>query len=259
MRQAARVKQAGGEPAVVLELAERRVFHYAPLAKLPPERLVPQTFLGCGDAWLLSNDIEQALRVRRDGLKVFGQSTVLVEFHGRVAEACLEQGRLKEAEEAIDAINSILQKVGASVTREQKLALTGPTSSDRPGAGSKRANSQRRLPLLSQVVTSQTSGSRDISGTVNALWLMGTAYASQGEWRLAAMAHDEAIKLQPNLPALRLAAASAWPSSPAGAGQRAGRGGAEPGRVAGGLAVTGRFAIANSKLPTQATAKLATV
>ncbi|HZL88451.1 MAG TPA: tetratricopeptide repeat protein, partial [Pirellulaceae bacterium] len=211
--QGTRVKQAGGEAAVVEELAARARTHYEQLSKLPRERLVAKTFLGWGDAWLLSNDVEQALRIWRDGLNLFAQSTVQAEFQGRIADSCLTHRRLKESEEAIDTIDGILAKVGASVTREQKLAVTRANELRRARLCIQKGDYGAAIPLLSQVVTSQSSTARDVPATVDALWLMGNALASQGEWRQAAMTHDEAARIQPNLPALRLAAAAAWLAS----------------------------------------------
>lgn len=191
------------------DLAEARSY-YEQLTRDERGRRIPQSFLGLGDVWRELGGVEQALAAWREGIRRFPQPTILVTFHARVAETCLEHQRAASAEAELDAIDQILAGLRSSVSREEKLALTRAQDLRRANWHLRRGEYAPAMSLLRQVVLSQPKGDSNQELTVRASLLLGAVYTALGEWLDAAAAFDQAGQLDPALSQARLAAATAW-------------------------------------------------
>jgi tetratricopeptide (TPR) repeat protein len=184
---------------------------------------VLQSYVGLGDVWLALGDVDQAIEAWRQGLKQPSPPTALIPFHSRIAEACLNHDRLSTAQQELDAIDLTLVKLGGSISRDSKFALTRAQDLRRAFWHIKRGEVADAITLLRQVVLSQPKGDANVELTIRAWQHLGTLYSSLGEWLDAASAFDQASNLDLSLLQPRVAAATMWlyAGRPDVAGERA--------------------------------------
>jgi predicted Zn-dependent protease len=205
----ARQRKATDAEGAARDLAQARGY-YEQLTTDERGQRLPASFLGLGEVWRELGEVDKALAAWREGIRRFPQPTVLVAFHARVAETCLEQQRIASAKTELDAIDQILAGLRSSVSREEKLALARAQDLRRAQWHIQRGEWASALGLLRQVVLSQPKGDANPELTVRACLLLGAVYSALGEWLDAATAFDQAGQLDPALSQARLAAASAW-------------------------------------------------
>jgi tetratricopeptide (TPR) repeat protein len=170
----------------------------------------PEPHLGLGDALLGLGELEQAIAAWRQGLKRFVQPSVQIRFHAKIAEALLAAGRINEMQTPLDAIDAAIVKVGATVTREERMALVQAQELRRASWHLQQGRAAAAVPLLQNAIARQV-GRMANHATAAVGWnLIGRAYAMQAEWGEAAVAFDRAASLEPNSAGPRLAAAYSW-------------------------------------------------
>jgi tetratricopeptide (TPR) repeat protein len=192
---------------------EKLLAHYEALNPDEDKRWLPHAYLGLGDVWLALNEMDRGIAAWREGIKKLSQvsqPTTLILFHSKIVDACLGRDQLEEAGKELAAIDLILGKLGSSVDRDNKLALTRAQDLRRATWHIRRREPAQAIPLLRQVILSQPKGDANVQLTIRGWHLLGSVYSSLGEWRDAASAFDQGGNLDPSLHQLRLAASSMW-------------------------------------------------
>jgi tetratricopeptide (TPR) repeat protein len=205
-----RLQLRGGDAKAWKDEVARAKTYFERLINGPREHQIEQSYVGLGDCYLVLGEPDQAIKTWEEGLKQFKQTTTLINLHSRIAETALDRDLISTATTALDAIDELLVKLGTSVRREDKLALTRSQDLRRATLHMKQQNTAAALPLLRQVVVSQPKGDKNVQASVKAWVQLGTINAAQGEWMDAATAFDQATALQPDLVQARLAASTSW-------------------------------------------------
>jgi tetratricopeptide (TPR) repeat protein len=213
LRQAQALRRTGGDAELAkIHLDEARRY-YEELTQRPPEEQVPAYFLGLGDTCLALEDFGKAVSTWQEGYKRFTQPTVKATFQARIADAYLDRNLLSEATAPLDAVEKIVDRLGSSVSRDERLAMLRAQDLRRATWRIKRGEIAEAVPLLRQVIVTQPKGDADTDATVQAWLMLGAVYGSLGEWLDAAAAFDQAASMQPNMQRARVAAAGAWLSA----------------------------------------------
>jgi len=151
---------------------------------------------------------EAAIQVWKEGLQKHPNAGLTL--HGHLAGAYLDLDRLDEASKSLDAMDSQIAALPPSFQREARLVLQRDQELRRGVWHIKRGNPELAVPLLRQLILRQEQLGGDSEQSKRAWLLLGSAYASLGEWVESATAYDRAATLQPRLPAARHLAAASW-------------------------------------------------
>jgi tetratricopeptide (TPR) repeat protein len=204
------LQSQGAEADVIRDKFAGAQRHYETAIQLKSPNLVPDAYLGLGDSLVGQEKLNEALNAWKEGLNRFAQPTIQVLFHSRTADALLAAGRAEKAAEPLAAVDAIIAALGASVTREERLALLQAQDFRRASWQLQSGRPAAAIPLLSEVLARQAAGvASGVTGS--AAWiLLGRANATLGEWGEAAVAFDRATLLETSDAGPRLASAYAW-------------------------------------------------
>lgn len=114
----AEARRVTAQPARA-DLRRQALEHFQQVRDIDPSNEAGQ--LGAGEVYLSQGEIEQALRVWREGLRKVDKDSV--GLNARLSEVLIEQGRLDEAEQSLQRLDRVLQKPGTRWSKSRREAV----------------------------------------------------------------------------------------------------------------------------------------
>ncbi len=171
---------------------------------LPDDR---RGYLALGRVYAQQDENEKAYEVLRRGVERAGETDLGLQVEA--ASALISLQRLKQAAQATDRLE---KQVALTISREQPGWLMA-VNMLRAKIALAENDHFAAVGNLHRIASLQRSGARsmaDASGEAQVQWMLGQSYAALGAWDEAGSAYGKAAESQPQLAALRLAAAAAW-------------------------------------------------
>ena len=171
-------------------------------------------YLLLGEVCRAEGDGDLAIETWRRGLDQCGAENLML--HWRLMEALVAAGQLEEAKHHLDAVDRQSARLSPLVDQGSRLVLRGLNDLLRGQWLVAQGRFGEAIPLLRRVAVGRRDS--ELAGVlVRQAWrLLSGAYGELSQWDLAAQAHEEAAKLEPEdgPPEARarslLAAADAW-------------------------------------------------
>ncbi|MCU0880513.1 MAG: tetratricopeptide repeat protein, partial [Pirellulaceae bacterium] len=201
------------DPAKAAEadaLLDKAKSYFEKLTSRPADDLIPAAFIGLGDVQLAKGDTDGALAAWQKGLKQFNVPTVRITLQSRIASTLIDAERLKEADQSVADIESLLRDLTTSVSRDYKKAIEREQDLRKASILIRSGDLAKAIPILNRVIVNQPVGDPRIEATLQAWQLLGMVYLNLGDLVKAATAFDQVAALEPQLLQPRVAAANAY-------------------------------------------------
>jgi tetratricopeptide (TPR) repeat protein len=200
-----------GQAAEALPHFRRAQELLARLVSQQPDQATAADHLGLGDAYLGMGQKDLALKSWNHGILTFSQPTIVMQFHARIADTCLEHGDLAQTGASLKSMEQIISDIGSSVPRREVLVLQWHQSLRKASLHLRKNNPDKAIEELERIIGQNSAVDVDAKVSANAWMIVGAAYSStDGQWIEAAQAFDRAAVFQPQTAAPYIAAANAW-------------------------------------------------
>jgi len=208
-RQARLVRQQGGSAEDAGKLLDEAARHFRRITEVAPAS--EMGFLRLADLLLARSQPKQAVEVLRQGAEGVGTPSVV--FHAMLAESLLRQGELDEVAKLFPALESGLARLDPNVPPPARRALQNLVKSAHARWLVAKRDYAGAIPELRQLAAARGSSPAEEPARLEALGMLGNAYAAVRQWDQAALCYEQLATEQPQSIQSRLAAAMAWSSA----------------------------------------------
>jgi cellulose synthase operon protein C len=195
-----------GATSLRRELLEQAGKYYERAIAAQP--LAERAYLGLGEIQARQDQSDQAIKTWELGLEKCGANSIALNL--RLAEAQIALGDLGRAERCIESVQKTAANLRQQGVLESQLSFARLADVLKARLYNVKQNTDGAIAILKPIADGPKGNTAEGRITYQALMLLGTIYATQGQQKLAVVAFDNAATAQPQMAEPHLAAAAVW-------------------------------------------------